>query len=921
VSRGDSKARFVVGIDLGTTNTTVSFGAVSGGPITSLELVQLVAEGEFAPRAVLPSALYLAGEHDVPGGALALPWAPDPRRAVGVLARKLGARVSGRLVVSAKSWLCHGGVDREAAILPWGGAEDVEKVSPVQASTAVLAHLREAWNLSHEDAPLERQDVILTVPASFDEIARELTVRAAHEAGLPRLRLLEEPQAAIYAWIAAHEGWSDALEGHERILVLDVGGGTTDFSMIAVRRSADALGLERVAVGEHILLGGDNMDLALARRVLDRAGTGALDAARAQQLAALCREAKERLLGAGAPVKVPVSVPGRGRGVVAGAVRADLEAADVLADVLEGFFPRVEADARPARTSRTGLVEFGLPYAADAAITRHLAEFLRGEVPDAVLFNGGAVTPQAIRTRLLDVLEGWSGRRPVELAGADLDLAVSRGAVAYGFAQRGIGVRIAGGAARSYYLSLEDDRAAATHRVLCIAPRGMEEGAEVDVREPGFVVTTNQPVRFGMYASSTRTGDEVASVLDVPRDGVVELPEMVTVLRFGRSLEAREVPVYLRVYLTETGTLEVWCSSRNTDHRWRLSFDLRARSGPEDSIEASSAVGAPTDEQEIVVPVEARNEALELIGACFASGGVEPVGLTRCLEEALGTGKDGWPLGCIRCLFDRLLELEPGRWRTKEHEARWLNLAGFFLRPGWGEERDSWRADRLWRLFERGLAFPNATQGRAEWWTLWKRVAGGLTRAQQRVLHREIRPVLLPATRKKGKPLRWKAGKQEVREMWQVAASLEHVDARAKQELADALAPRVARGKASEAEVWALGRLAARAPVYGPANTVVDAKAVERFLEVQLSVGGPWRPSLALAVAQMARRTDDPVRDVRPEIAEAVRRRLESEPAGGAFVRWVAEVVPMDTTQQALVLSEALPTGLRLASPGDTHAA
>lgn len=915
-------ARFVVGIDLGTTNTTVSFGPVSGGQIESFEITQLVGEGEVAARPVLPSAMYVAGEHDVPAGTLALPWAPDDRRAIGWLARQLGARVAGRLVVSSKSWLCHGGVDRDAAILPWGGADDVPKISPVAASSAVLAHVRASWDAEHPDDPLEEQDVVLTVPASFDEVARELTVRAAQDAGLTRLRLLEEPQAAIYAWIAAHDGWRETLDAHESVLVLDVGGGTTDFSLIAVRRGAEGLGLERVAVGEHILLGGDNMDLALATRVLRRAQSGSLDASRWQQLSALCREAKERLLGAEAPSSVPISVAGRGRGIVAGAVRADLAVDDVLADVLEGFFPAAEADAVPERSGKAGLVEFGLPYAADPAITRHLAEFLRRSAEqdgsparaDAVLFNGGAVTPKAVRERVLDVLESWLGTRPVELAGADLDLAVSRGAVAYGFARRGHGVRIAGGSPRAYYLGLDDD-VAGPRRVLCIAPRGMEEGAEVDVREHDFVVAANQPVRFRIFASTTRTGDAAGAILEVDPETVSELPEMTTVLRFGRSLSAREVPVHLRVVLTETGTLEVWCLSKGTDHRWRLAFDLRARSGAEEAAGTSPDAGAPEDAQELVVTDESVTRAKQLLEECFAGYDVPPVELTRRLEEVLGAGKDAWPLTAIRALFDALLALEAGRRRTPDHEARWYNLAGFFLRPGFGEERDGWRAEQLWRRFNEGLAFANATQGRAEWWTMWKRAAGALSRAQQQVVHQEIRPVLLPDARKKGKASRWKAGKQELRELWQVAASLERIDAKAKQELAQALVPRVAKAKASEAEVWALGRLAARSLVYGPANVVVAPKAVEPWLDKLLRAKTWERPAaVSLAVAQMARRTGDLARDVGEGTRDRVVERLTAEPKGEALARWVSEIVPMDASQQALVLSEKLPTGLRIVS-------
>ncbi len=917
-----SKARFVVGIDLGTTNTTVSWGEVTGGSIESLPIEQLVGEGEVAPRSVLPSALYLAGAHEVAAGTLALPWSKDRRLAVGSFARTLGTRVPGRLIVSAKSWLCHGGVDREAGILPWGGPDEVDRISPVESSRLILEHLREAWDHLHPEALLADQDVVLTVPASFDEVARELTVRAAEEAGISRLRLLEEPQAAIYSWLASQPDWQAAVGGHQRILVVDVGGGTTDFSTLAVRRSEAGLTLERTAVGDHILLGGDNMDLALAGRILERAGGRPVDALRWQQLAGLCRDAKERLLGEGAPDRIPISIGGRGRGIIADAIRADLVPEDVLAEVLDGFFPAVQAGDRPRETTGAGLVEFGLPYAADPAVTRHLAAFLGRDgsaIPDAVLFNGGAVGPTAVRTRLLDVLESWSGRRPVELGGGDLHLAVSRGAVAYGFARRGHGVRIAGGSARAYYLGVAEDRGTDRREVVCVAPRGMEEGDRVEVEGRDFLVRANEPVRFTIYASSTRTGDLPAGVVEVEAGSVTELPDLTTMLRFGKRLEAREVPVRLQTHLTETGTLEIYCTSTATDHRWRLSFDLRARSVVEGASRGNASGASPEDGQELVLPEASVASACDRVASCFG-GDLDPVPLVRDLEAILEAGKDAWPLASIRQLLDVALENESGRARSPAHEARWLNLVGFLFRPGWGEERDAWRAEKLWRLFEPGLCFANAIQGRAEWWTMWKRAAGGLSRTQQKVLHQEIRPVLLPTARKKGKPSRWKAGKQELREMWQVAGNLERIEAGARQELGTALVPKVRRGKASESEIWALGRLAARAPVYGPANTVVSAKTVGRWLEELLDASWEREAAIALAVAQMARRTGDPARDIPPEVAERVAARLGDGPRGAELARWVLEVVQMDVAQQAMVLADGLPTGLRIVADADAPA-
>lgn len=955
-------ARFVVGIDLGTTNSAVAYariGASSG--VSVFEVPQLVAEREVLPRPSLPSAIYLAGEHDVPAGALALPWVDDRRYAVGALARRLGDRVAGRLITSSKSWLCHGGVDRTAAILPWGGDPDVGKLSPVAASARILQHVREAWDAAHPDAPLAQQDVVLTVPASFDEVARELTVQAAATAGLDRIRLLEEPQAAIYAWIGAHPNWRQELAADGSVLVIDVGGGTTDFSLIVVRRGAEGLGLERVAVGEHLLLGGDNIDLALARLIAERSAEArGLDAARWQQLTSLCRDAKERLLGDDPPASVAVSVPGRGRSLIGGTVSATLQAEEVLRVVLDGFVPAVARDDRPRAGDAAGLTEFGLPYASDPQITRHLAAFLASATdperasddahvvaPSAVLFNGGALKSAAMRKRILDTLEGWHGRRPLELAGADLELAVARGAAAYGLALRGVGTRIAGGAARAYYVGVAADGGSASHattaaagtnapaadatgasttqaagrlHLLCVAPRGMQEGAEIEIAMPEFEVLANAPVRFPIFASSTRTGDEAGQLVDVDPASLVELPPISTVLRFGRSLTARSIAVHLRSVLTETGTLELWCLSRATDHRWRLNFDLRGRERAQDAAAQQPADdlapdAAPPVAQEMIVAEDRMAAAIAALRGCFAERpGSDPKLLMRALEEALDAGKDAWPTACVRRLWDELWTLEAARERTPDHEARWLNLAGFLLRPGYGEERDAWRVEHLWRRFDAGPRFANAPQVRAEWWTMWKRVSGGLTRQQQQALLAFVRPVLLPQAAKKSR-VKYKAAPQELREMWQVAASLEKLAAGVRQELATALATRVLKGKASgDAEVWALGRLAARVPMAGPVSSVIEPRVVEPWLAALADA--PWErtAATALAVAQMARLTGDRARDVSPELCERLAERIARESEGRRFARWLREVVPVGSQDRALVLSESLPVGLRLAT-------
>lgn len=971
---GARRARYSVGIDLGTTNSAVAAAEPArGGAVWPVPIPQVVADGEARERDALASAIYLAGEHDVAPGALALPWRGDERFVVGAHARRLGARVAGRLVTSAKSWLCHGGVDRTAAILPWGGDPEAPRLSPVAASARILEHLRDAWDAAHPDDALADQDVVLTVPASFDEVARELTLRAAADAGLARLRLLEEPQAAIYAWIAAHEDWRSRLDGVRHVLVVDVGGGTTDFSLVAVRRGAGGLSLERVAVGDHLLLGGDNMDLALARKVAERRSAAAsLDAARWLQLVDQCREAKERLLAEDAPGQVAISLAGRGRGVVSGAIADAISREEALAVVRDGFFPLCEPGARPRGDAGLALAEFGLPFASEPEITRHLAAFLAAAatrleaeaaaaeagsgpgapaavanglvVPEAVLFNGGALKPAAVRGRVLDALAGWCGLRPRELVGADLDFAVARGAAAYGLALRGIGVRIGGGAPRSYYVGLAPadtvpGAGAGTTgardpvRVLCVAPRGMEEGESVEISTPEFEVLANAPVRFPIYASTTRGGEAAGEVALADPATLVALPEIATVLRFGRSLQARPVSVHLRSHLTETGVLELWCESRSTDHRWRMSFDLRASvdagtrpdggaaAGPSPSAGEArpgvdvepAAVPAPVGES--VVAAERIGTARRRIEACFDGppGAADPARLVRELEEALDAGRESWPLACIRELWDALFGMEKGRARTPAHEARWLNLAGFLLRPGTGEARDPWRMEQLWRIFERGLAHPGATQARAEWWTLWKRVAGGLTRQQQQGLWQEIRPVLLPDAQKKAKPSRWKGGPQEMREMWQVAGSLERVAAGTKLEMLRVLGPRIVAGRGGDADWWSFGRIAARAPVFGPANTVVEPAAIAPWLE-RIADAAWEKPTVAgLAVAQAARLTGDRVRDLDPGLRERLAGRLESSPETKRFARLLRERLALDVREQALVLAESLPVGLRIA--------
>jgi molecular chaperone DnaK (HSP70) len=589
-------ARYVIGIDLGTTNCAIA-AADGDAAVAAVPVPQVVGPGEVAPRETLPSFLLLPAEHEVAPAQLALPWSGPLRYAVGAFARDRGGELPHRLVASAKSWLCNPAIDRTAQVLPWRGATrdaepgDGERVSPVNASARYLAHLRAAWDDAHPDDPIEDQDVLLAVPASFDAVARELTVVAAREAGLAHVTLIEEPQAAFYAYLAARgDAWRTELAAGDVVLVCDVGGGTTDFSLIEVVDDRGALALERIAVGDHILLGGDNMDLALAavagKRLADEGKT--LDKLQERALVHACRRAKERLLGAGdgAPEAEPIAILGRGSKLIGGTIKTELRRADVEALLVDGFFPAVEAAARPAARRATGLRELGLPYAHDPAVTRHLAELLgrHGRMPTHVLWNGGVMKAARLRARLGEVLAAWAGRPVRELAAADLDLAVALGAAHFGNVRKGKGVRIRGGTARAYYIGIESAMPAIPGfappvKALCVAPQGLEEGSTVELPDDELGLVVGETATFRFFASNQRKDDAAGALVLGDDPGLVELdPVEKAVEAEGGRAAGEVVPVQLSAHVTDVGTLELWCAARDGRGRWKLEYSVRERS-------------------------------------------------------------------------------------------------------------------------------------------------------------------------------------------------------------------------------------------------------------------------------------------------------------------------------------------------------
>lgn len=596
-------AKYIIGIDLGTTNSALAYAPIADEPahVQPLSIAQLVNPGEVREEGVLPSFLYLHGTNEFPAGAVSLPWNDSPAFIAGHLARKRGTENASRLVSSAKSWLSHTGVDRTAAILPVAAPEGVVRISPVDASTEYLRHLREAWDAQHPDAPFADQEVFVTVPASFDAVARELTQKSAEQAGYRNVTLLEEPQAAFYAWIERHPDWRDRVALGDLILVADIGGGTTDFTLIAVKEEAGDLQLERVAVSEHILLGGDNIDLALAHTVaahLAQKGTR-IDALQLQTLWANCRAAKEKLLEPGSTEsEQPVTLLGKGRGLVGGTIKATLTRND-LQQVMEGFFPVVPSTSLPERQTRAAVQEVGLPYATDPAVTRHLAKFLRqpggakdtarrggsGLVcPTHVLFNGGVLHAPFVRERLLGALNGWlaeEGFAPVrQLSGEDLMQAVARGAAYYGAARHGKGVRIRGGISRSYYVGIESSMPAvpgftAPLKAFAVATFGMEEGTDLCIPGREFSLIIGEPAEFRIFSSSTRKDDVPGSMIEDFSEDLEELTPMQ--VHFPSEGEGHErVRVSFETVVTETGVLQLWCVAPD-GRRWKLEFNVRER--------------------------------------------------------------------------------------------------------------------------------------------------------------------------------------------------------------------------------------------------------------------------------------------------------------------------------------------------------
>src|SRR5438105_4297197 len=832
---------FLIGIDLGTTNSAVAYVDTRDprGRVELFRVPQLTAPGSLESRRILPSFLYFPEPDEIANGAAALPWNQRPAAIVGVFARDRGALAPGRQVSSAKSWLAHGAVDRRAAFLPWGATGDSPHISPVAASAQYLMHMRDAWNatVASDDEALrfEHQTIVLTVPSSFDEEARELTVEAA----------------------------------------------------------------------------------------------------------------KERMLSDAAPEQIPITVLGAGRSVVGESIRVELTKMEVQS-TLDQFLPIVESDTTGApRDRRLGLRELGLPFEADPAITRHLAAFLARSAlvlpsdhravlshggqrlvrPDLVLFNGGFFTPAVARERVAEALAHWCGAVPRLLIAGNLEAAVALGAAVYARLRAGIGsagALVKAGSGRAYYVALRGAHEPDVITAVCVLARGTDEGTAQTFDHP-FTIMTNRPVAFSVYSSTIRS-DRGGDLVSLASADVQDHTPLVTVFRYGKKSRHVELPVQLSVRFTELGTLELSCISTSSEHRWRLQFQVR---GVVDSVADTGAPEPDEQSADTVIIEDAAMAAGEmLVRSVFASAGAPaahpvasgqpgaaattPENLVAGLEQQFGYAKSAWPLGAIRRLADAVIDVAEGRRRSAAHEARWLNLFGFCVRPGFGAARDTWRIGKGREIYSAGLIFEKSGENRAEWLVLWQRVAGGLGTGQQRELAQNVMGELGMGSRK---PPRVKP--QIERESWRLLASLERLDAATRVKLGDEVLGRLTRDDDNASLLWSIGRLGARTPIYGPLTSVVSASDAAGWLD-QLTAVKRWTPELAAAIVQIGAVTADALRDVADEILEAARERLRAAGIEADASRALYDVVRPTLADTSRAFGEPLPNGLRLR---DVHAA
>ena len=975
-------SRYVVGIDLGTTNCAVAFmDTQRSKPLLEIFRIEQMVDFQTSQFSdTLPSFHYELTTSESSQIHPRFQFADSPHcSVVGVFARQRGVQMPGRCIASAKSWLCHTLVDRTSDLLPWSADDGVQLCSPVQASRRYLEHIRRMWDREHSGEPLAQQDVIVTLPASFDEVARRLTIQAATEAGLPNVILIEEPQAAFYAWLHRNQAtWTQTMHPGQSILVCDIGGGTTDFTLIRVvetkpivlpsdttkldEETDDAsaidlsesvgkalqatFGLHRVAVGEHLMLGGDNLDLALARSLeqqllADSPGQDRLRPRQWDALKAQCRAAKESLLGPEPPNTYKMSLPGSGSKLIENTRTLSIDLGWARQLLVEGFFGRVTIHDRPDKAGE-GFQEFGLPYAADPNVNKHLAAFLwehrwagrdepsrehlndlQAARPDWVLFNGGVLESTQIRQAIVEQIAEWfdtgDSWEPGLLEGNRLDLAVAQGAAYFGQVRRGVGVRIDARLARAYYLLVEQSPAQA----MCVMPANAMPLDRFRIDEHPFHLMVGQPVQFPLFHSSTNLIHTIGQIVPVDIESMTAMPPIRTVLEMGNRKQQQLVPVVLESELSEIGTLamnlvvagqdepEQPATQRDFEASWKLEFDVRM-SMPHGTDSGSQQVGLIETAHSSVV-----QSAIEAMECVFGdSPTVQPrLGIAH-LTEKIGVARRDWSPSLLREMWRYLLEHQAYCKISAEHESRWLNMVGWCLRPGFGLAADDWRVNRTWRAVHNKLLH-RAAANASETIVLWRRIAGGFTPGQQRALFQDcwarVRPILAGGTQSQS------SNTNVAIELMRLVGSLEWLTTEEKTTVAEQILQSFGRKKLESVHgplLWTLGRLGSRTPVYATLQQVVSATRVQAWVEKLLHLEDAWTAKNAsmysLCLMQLTRRTEDRYRDVAMALREKVAAKMTTLGSPSLHISLVLQGGGLDQAIEDSIVGEALPLGFRL---------
>lgn len=928
-----SNARYLIGIDLGTTNSVLAYCEIQDdltkSQVSIFDIDQLVGPGEVVRKPLLPSFRFHPTQGQFQSSDMSLPWDLQPVEGeleqviIGEWARELGAQIEGRQVSSAKSWLSHNAVDRESEILPWSGSDNVEKVSPLLASASYLNHMRQSWDHHNPNHKLAEQEVVVTIPASFDETARNLTLKAAQLAGLQHIHLLEEPQAVCYDWYSRHiDTASTQLQDIPSILVCDVGGGTTDLSLIEAQYQEQQLSLNRIGVGDHLMLGGDNIDLALAHLAEQRLNQNKkLNAASLMKLIQQTRKVKEDLLRPDAAEEAKISILGSGSRLIGGTKSAPITKQEIHQIVIDGFFPLTQPNEMPQQR-KTAVVEFGLPYAADAAISRHLAEFIQnhspdGKTPTGLLLNGGVFNSELVENRMVELLSQWHCAPITLLDNPSPDLSVAFGAVAYAKARHGAQLKIGGGSARSYFLHLKQKNVSAS-KALCVLSKGTDTGQEIRLNGRQFLLTLGEPIQIDLLTSTQEQFIDASGSLTPPQNSLLlnvqtnleraafkPLPPYIATLEGSQArenLQANQkdrVEVMLACQLTEVGTLKIECvSTTNDNQRWLLEFDTRKHE------EFEQAQAHPRLEQ-----------AKELISTAYSSNKKSDNAkliktLSKDLEKQLGK-REQWDFATLRQLFDTFALGKKRRRRSEAHEKQWLRLAGFALRPGFGDPTDEWRCEQTWALYQQGIQFPSH-QTWSDWWIFWRRIAGGLNQEQQETILADIAKYLHPGAHR-GKGTGKEATEHGYEAMVRLSASLEHLDSEDKILLSNWYLSRAQKSpEYVQAHWWALGRLASRTQMYGSQHNLVPVAQVNQWLLKMLDLDWKKEPMIGFAAVMMSRKTGDRSIDISDDIREKIINKLTTSRATPTWITLVSDVTTLSEDESKKVFGDSIPAGLQM---------